>query len=111
MRAFIYTERWPRTKDSDRPVTCYVISYYYSHKNPNHQERGCRKIVSTNKNHIRKEIIKIQKQGNTSLSGRLPPHMSHIEEMILEEHPEKPSVVVTRKGYDLSFLRTGNLPK
>ena len=111
MGAFIYTEKWSRTIDSDKPKTYYVISYYCNHKNPNYQERGCRKIVSTNKNHIREEIRKIQKQGNISLFGRLPPHLSPMEKRVLEARPEKASVVVTRKGYDLSFLRTGNLPK
>ncbi|MFH1311089.1 MAG: hypothetical protein ABIH65_01650 [Nanoarchaeota archaeon] len=105
MGAFIYTENWSRTKDSDKPVTYYVISITNHSRNPNPPGRGCYEVRILNKKYIKEEIIKIQRRGNISIFGKLPPRMSSIEERVLKGHPEKPIVRIKRKGYDVSFLR------
>ena len=55
MGAFIYTENWSRTKDSDKPVTYYVISITNHSRNPNPPGRGCYEVRILNKKYIKKD--------------------------------------------------------
>ncbi len=103
MRAFVYTERWSRTSDSEKPKTYYVVSYYHP-ENSTHQI-GCQEIRSSDKKHIIDEIMKMSRQPTIKILGRLPNKMRTVETLVLENHPEKLSVEIIRKGFDLSFLR------